>query len=1031
MIHKDRAQSCLQGQKPNFIYSEMLEVGLRVVRGQDWKWDDQDGGEGHAGTIVEIGRPPSAGNSTSSPNPTDRTPDKTVIVQWDHGARSNYRIGYQGAYDLLVFDNAAAGVKHSNIICDGCKRHGIIGIRWKCTECFDYDLCTQCYMADVHELTHTFERYQTTNSVGVRLEPREGCTKIPLKGIFIGAKVIRGPDWEWGNQDGGRGKTGRVMDIRGWDNESSRSVATVTWSTGSTNVYRLGFKGCVDLCYVEEANAGIYYKEHLPLLGQPVLTVSDNGNGTTPTKSGVTGITSSPHPLMFNVGDKVKVLMEVDTLKEMQDGHGGWNPRMAEYIGKIGIVHRITDKGDIRVQYEGCHNRWTFHPGALTKVTAKDGFSLGDIVRVKSDLAAVKQYQRGHGEWIDVMKNALGKTGKVIKIYSDGDLRVALDIHGHTWTFNPLSVVPVSSGTNAMAATHDNVNKSRDHSVDGTDSEVEKLLRDAARGEAGVDAVREFLKKYPGRVDACAPGGGRKTCLQVAAHQGQRELCTLLLDAGASLRAVDEDGDTPLHYAAFGNQPEIMDLLLSRGAAINAVNNGRCSALHVAVNKQHVQCVRILLRYHCDVNLQDSYGDTALHDAIGKDALDVIDALCACEKVDFTLRNKRGFNILHHAALKGNAHATERLVTRARHLVDVKKEDGFAALHLAALNGHKEVAAILLSQNGGRAKVDLCNNRRQTPLHLATSQGHWSLVELLVHHNADIGSTDEDGDTVLHIAIAKSPNQQTAVPTPESSRDSPLLYAIWQNLARQGAKTELALACFLVSVDRSCKLLEQVRNNKDKTALDLLESNPQAALLADLLRSYKYQSHSTQLEIENNPSPGYVEPPAYRIDNISQSEGLHVAKKNITGSGDAAECRDCSGIIENTKQENRIDPSSSVTLVGCARCGHTQTIPDGQLATGEVSIANSEDKSKDLSSEGKRKEEIGDKEKEKDKDLERLRYLETRVADLEEANMCSICMERRRNVAFLCGHGACEHCAAPLKTCHMCRKTITKKINLY
>ncbi|XP_070516518.1 E3 ubiquitin-protein ligase MIB2 isoform X3 [Cardiocondyla obscurior] len=1034
-------------QKPNSMHSEMLEVGLRVVRGQDWKWDDQDGGEGHAGTIVEIGRPPPTGNATSSPNPTDRTPDKTVIVQWDHGARSNYRIGYQGAYDLLVFDNAAAGVKHSNIICDGCKRHGIIGIRWKCTECFDYDLCTQCYMADVHELTHTFERYQTANSVGVNLGSREGCTKIPLKGIFIGAKVIRGPDWEWGNQDGGRGKTGRVMDIRGWDNDSSRSVATVTWSTGSTNVYRLGFKGCVDLCYVEEANPGSYYKEHLPLLGQPVLTVPDNGNNTTPTKGGVANITSSLHPVTFNVGDKVKVLMEVDTLKEMQDGHGGWNPRMAEYIGKIGTVHRITDKGDIRVQYEGCHNRWTFHPGALTKVTAKDAFSLGDIVRVKSDLAAVKQYQRGHGEWIDVMKNALGKTGKVIKIYSDGDLRVALDIHGHTWTFNPLSVVPVSSST---SASHD-VNRSKDRpsvcfycanfntkikkdiAFDGIDSEVEKLLRIAARGEAGVDAVREFLKKYPGRIDASTPGGGKKTCLQVAAHQGHFELCTLLLNVGASLRAADEDGDTPLHYAAFGNQPEIMDLLLSRGAAINAVNNGKCSALHVAVNKQHAQCVRVLLLHHCDVNLQDSYGDTALHDAIGKDVLEVIDALCACERVDFTLLNKRGFNILHHAALKGNAHATEKLVARARRLVDVKKEDGFAALHLAALNGHREVAAILLSQNGGRAKVDLHNNRRQTPLHLATSQGHWSLVELLVHHNADIGSTDEDGDTVLHIAIAKSPNQQTAVPTPESSRDSPLIYAIWQNLARQGAKTELALACFLVSVDRSCKLLDQVKNNKDKTPLDLLEGNPQAAQLADILRSYKYQSHSTQLEIENNPPSEYVEPSTYRINNISQPEGLQSPRKSIAGSGDATECRDCSGILGDAKQENRIDPSSSVTLVGCARCGHTvghiktQTVQDGQMAAGEFSIANPDDKSKDVPSEVKRKDEI----KEKDKDLERLRYLETRVADLEEANMCSICMERRRNVAFLCGHGACEHCAAPLKTCHMCRKTITKKINLY
>lgn len=131
------------------------------------------------------------------------------------------------------------------------------------------------------------------------------------------------------------GKTGRVMDIRGWDNESGRSVATVTWSTGSTNVYRLGYKGCVDLCYTEEASAGTYYKEHLPLLGQPVSTVSDNGNDTMPIKDNVSTAASSPHHVTFIVGDKVKVLIDVDTLKEMLEGHGGWNPRMAEYIGKV------------------------------------------------------------------------------------------------------------------------------------------------------------------------------------------------------------------------------------------------------------------------------------------------------------------------------------------------------------------------------------------------------------------------------------------------------------------------------------------------------------------------------------------------------------------------------------------------------------------------------------------------------------------------------------------------------------------------
>lgn len=56
------------------------------------------------------------------------------------------------------------GVRHSNIICDSCKKHGIMGMRWKCKVCFDYDLCTQCYMNNKHDLSHAFERYETAHS---------------------------------------------------------------------------------------------------------------------------------------------------------------------------------------------------------------------------------------------------------------------------------------------------------------------------------------------------------------------------------------------------------------------------------------------------------------------------------------------------------------------------------------------------------------------------------------------------------------------------------------------------------------------------------------------------------------------------------------------------------------------------------------------------------------------------------------------------------------------------------------------------
>ncbi|KAL7287477.1 hypothetical protein TKK_0018577 [Trichogramma kaykai] len=983
----------------------MLEVGLRVVRGKDWRWADQDGGEGHAGTVVEIGKPASttpggggtaavAGSNVNSL--VDKTPDKTVIVQWDRGVRSNYRIGYQEAYDLLVFDNAAAGVRHPNIICDGCSVHGIIGIRWKCSQCSDYDLCTQCYMSDVHDLEHTFIRFFTYKSVGVDLPPRKNCTKILLKGIFIGAKVVRGPDWEWGEQDGGRRKTGRVIDIRGWDNESCRSVATVTWVSGSTNVYRLGYKGCVDLSYIEEATAGTYYKEHLPHLGHPqnMQTVNKSVTGNA---VNISNLPSPNHVQKFMVGDRVKVLIDIETLKGMQAGHGGWNPRMADYVGKIGTVHRVTDKGDIRIQYEGCNNRWTFHPGALTKIVSRENFKVGDVVRVKSDMSAVRHYQRGHGEWIDAMKVVLGKTGKIIKTYPDGDVRI--EAGGQSWTFNPLCVTLVPGGDSSLLneslnSSYNNSSSSNSPASSGsssnaTDVEVEKLLRDAVRGKAAIPAIKEFLRKHPGKVDARAgPSGGRKTCLQVAAHQGQRELCHLLLEAGASLTVTDDDGDTPLHYAAFGNQAEIMELLLSRGAAIDAINNGLCSALHVAVNKQHPECVRTLLRHGCDVNLQDSYGDTGLHDSIGKESTEIFDALCSASRFDYTLRNKRGFNVLHHAALKGNARATERLLMRARQLVDVKKEDGFAALHLASLNGHCDVAAKLLAENIGKAEVNLRNNRGQTPLHLAVSQGHLALVELLVaRHKADIFCQDEDGDTPLHIAVTKCrQHSSSTIRHSLNPRVVPHLHQVYYEIVAQGSNmpaSELLVICYFSSRDPTGNLL-QLQNKDGESPLSLMLADQKLAPHVDFVRAYKLRPREPL--------------PSSRQDTIVvEMGGLHIADVNCTGE---------------------------VNQLGRNDGGYATRLQDSRLNEEELKKEIEKEKSKSRNSE------MNDK-FDRDKNLERLRYLETRIADLEDANNCGICMEKQRNVAFLCGHGACEKCAAPLTTCHMCRQTITKKINLY
>ncbi|XP_062586119.1 uncharacterized protein LOC134247758 isoform X2 [Saccostrea cucullata] len=59
--------------------------------------------------------------------------------------------------------------------------------------------------------------------------------------IATGCLVKRGPDWEWGDQDGGEGSIGSVFRIIGI------GIAHVRWQNGLRSDYRFGFQGKFDL----------------------------------------------------------------------------------------------------------------------------------------------------------------------------------------------------------------------------------------------------------------------------------------------------------------------------------------------------------------------------------------------------------------------------------------------------------------------------------------------------------------------------------------------------------------------------------------------------------------------------------------------------------------------------------------------------------------------------------------------------------------------------------------------------------------
>ncbi|EDL15023.1 E3 ubiquitin-protein ligase MIB2 isoform 2 [Mus musculus] len=912
-----------------------VQVGMRVVRGMDWKWGQQDGGEGGVGTVVELGR-------HGSPS----TPDRTVVVQWDQGTRTNYRAGYQGAHDLLLYDNAQIGIRHPNIICDCCKKHGLRGMRWKCRVCFDYDLCTQCYMHNKHDLTHAFERYETSHSRPVTLSPRQGLPRIPLRGIFQGAKVVRGPDWEWGSQDGGEGKTGRVVDIRGWDVETGRSVASVTWADGTTNVYRVGHKGKVDLRCVGEAAGGFYYKEHLPKLGKPAelqRRVSADGQP-------------------FQRGDKVKCLLDTDVLRDMQEGHGGWNPRMAE------------------------HN----------------SFWVGDVVRVIGDLDTVKRLQAGHGEWTDDMAPALGRVGKVVKVFGDGNLRVA--VGGQRWTFSPSCLVAYRPEEDANLDVAERARENKSSLSVALDklrtqkSDPEhpgRLVVEAALGN--VARALDLLRRHPEQVDTKNQG---RTALQVAAYLGQVELVRLLLQARASMDLPDDEGNTVLHYTAMGNQPEATRVLLSAGCAVDARNGTRSTALHVAVQRGFLEVVKILCERGCDVNLPDAHADTPLHSAIsaGAGASSIVEVLTEVPGIDVTATNSQGFTLLHHASLKGHVLAVRKILARARQLVDAKKEDGFTALHLAALNNHREVAQVLIRE--GRCDVNVRNRKLQSPLHLAVQQAHLGLVPLLVDAGCSVNTEDEEGDTALHVALQR---HQLLPLVADRAGGDPGPLQLLSRLQASGLPgcTELtvgaAVACFLALEGADVSYA----NHRGRSPLDLATEGRVLKALQGCAQRFR--------ERQAGGGGGVPPGPRHVLSTPNTVTNLHVSG---TAGPEAAECLVCSElallILFSPCQHRTVCEECARRMKKCIRCQvviSKKLRPDGSEVVNAIQVPGPP--------------------------RQLVEELQSRYRQMEERITCPICIDSHIRLVFQCGHGACAPCGAALNACPICRQPIRDRIQIF
>ena len=127
-------------------------------------------------------------------------------------------------------------------------------------------------------------------------------------------------------------------------------------------------------------------------------------------------------------------------------------------------------------------------------------------------------------------------------------------------------------------------------------------IYDACR-KGNLELIKQLSKVNPDTINT--PNKSGYTPLIIAGYRNQLEAVKVLLDLGANVNAVSEDG-TVLTAASYKSNTALVKLLLEYQADVNVKNNAGTTPLMFAIMAENEEIVKLFLVNKADIHAVDN-----------------------------------------------------------------------------------------------------------------------------------------------------------------------------------------------------------------------------------------------------------------------------------------------------------------------------------------------------------------------------------------------------------------------------------------